>query len=246
VEVGVIAGETGAADAPALVLLHEGLGSLAQWRDFPALLASLTGRKVVVWSRHGYGRSTVVRTPRAVGYMHDEALGVLAEFLDRLAIERPVLIGHSDGASIALIHAGAAVRPVAGVVALAPHVVVEERSLTGIREARQEYLHGDLRTRLARQHRDPDATFWGWNNVWLSSAFRSWNIEAYLPAITCPVLLVQCADDRYGSLAQLDRIQDGVAGPVDRLVLPDGGHAPHRSHRDEVAARISVFVRSLR
>jgi pimeloyl-ACP methyl ester carboxylesterase len=131
------------------------------------------------------------------------------------------------------------------VVALAPHVFVEARSLAGIRAARQEYLHGDLPARLARYHADPDATFWGWNDVWLSEPFRAWNIEAYLPAVTCPVLLVQCADDRYGSLAQLDRIQHRVAGPVERLVLPDGGHAPHQSHRDQVAARIAGFVGSL-
>jgi pimeloyl-ACP methyl ester carboxylesterase len=246
VELEIIAGGKQPADGPALVLLHEGLGSLALWRDFPAALASWTGRKVVAWSRYGYGRSRVVRPPRPVEYMHQEALTVLPELLGRLAIERPVLVGHSDGASIALIYAGAEPRrPVAGVVALAPHVVVEDRSVAGVRAARQEYLHGDLPARLARYHTDPDATFWGWNDVWLSGPFRAWNIEAYLPAITCPVLLVQCADDRYGSLAQLDRIQDRVAGRVERLVLPEGGHAPHQSHRDQVAARISDFVGSL-
>jgi pimeloyl-ACP methyl ester carboxylesterase len=162
-----------------------------------------------------------------------------------LAIETPILIGHSDGASIALIHAGAGMRPVAGVVALAPHVLVEERSLAGIRAARHEYLHGDLAARMGRYHDDPDATFWGWNDIWLSDSFRAWNIEAHLPAITCPVLLVQCADDRYGTLDQLDRIERQVAGPVERLVLPDGGHAPHLSHPDAVANRIAAFVSSL-
>jgi pimeloyl-ACP methyl ester carboxylesterase len=246
VEVEIIAGGQ-AADAPALVLLHEGLGSLALWRDFPGVLASLTGRKVVAWSRYGYGRSSVVRPPWPAEYMHLEALTVLPELLDRLAIERPVLVGHSDGASIALIYAGGQTRrPVAGVVALAPHVVVEDRSVAGVRAARQEYLHGDLPARLARYHTDPDATFWGWNDVWLSEPFRAWNIEAYLPNIACPVLLVQCADDRYGSLAQLDRIQDRAAGRVERLVLPEGGHAPHQSHRDRVAACISGFLDSLR
>ena len=170
-----------AADGPALVLLHEGLGSLDLWRRFPGVLASLTGRMVLVWSRYGYGRSAVVAEPRAVSYMHEEALGVLPHLLDRLGIERPALVGHSDGASIALIHAGAGIRPVAGVVALAPHVMVEERSLAGIRAARHEYLHGDLPARLARYHTDPDATFWGWNDVWLSEPFRAWSIEAYLP-----------------------------------------------------------------
>jgi pimeloyl-ACP methyl ester carboxylesterase len=231
--------------APALVLLHEGLGSLSLWHDFPDLLAELTGRKVVVWSRFGYGRSSVVRHPRAVAYMHEEALEVLPEFLDRLALERPVLIGHSDGASIALIHAGARVRPVTGVVALAPHVVVEDRSLAGIRAAREQFLHGDLRARLAGYHIDAPATFWGWNDVWLSEPFQAWNIEGCLPDITCPLLLVQCADDRYGSLAQLDRIQDRVPGRVERLVFAAGGHAPHRRHRHEVVVRIAAFVGSL-
>lgn len=234
-----------AADGPALVLLHEGLGSLDLWRRFPGVLASLTGRMVLVWSRYGYGRSAVVAEPRAVSYMHEEALGVLPHLLDRLGIERPALVGHSDGASIALIHAGAGIRPVAGVVALAPHVMVEERSLAGIRAARHEYLHGDLPARLARYHTDPDATFWGWNDVWLSEPFRAWSIEAYLPHVACPVLLVQCADDRYGTLAQLDRIEHLAPGRVERLVLPEGGHAPHRSHPDRVASRIAGFVRSL-
>jgi pimeloyl-ACP methyl ester carboxylesterase len=229
----------------ALVLLHEGLGSLELWRQFPGALASLTGHKVVVYSRYGYGRSAVLTGPRAVSYMHEEALEVLPDLLHRLGIERPVLVGHSDGASIALIHAGAGLRAVAGVVALAPHVVVEERSLQGIRAARREYLHGDLRVRMAPYHRDPDATFWGWNDVWLSEPFRAWNIEAFLPAIDCPVLLVQCADDRYGTLAQLDRIEHRVAGRVERLVLAEGGHAPHRSHPDRVARRIAGFVHSL-
>jgi pimeloyl-ACP methyl ester carboxylesterase len=186
--------------------------------------------------------------------MHQEALEVLPEFLDRLALDRPVLIGHSDGASIALISAGSAGAAgtaggagpaVAGVVAIAPHVMVEERSLAGIQAARDEYLHGDLPGRLARYHADPDATFWGWNDVWLSEPFRAWNIDPYLPTITCPVLLVQCADDRYGSLAQLDRIQDQVPGRVERLEWLAGGHAPHQSHRNQVAARILRFVHSL-
>jgi pimeloyl-ACP methyl ester carboxylesterase len=245
VEVEVIGGDPGAAVHSALVLLHEGLGSLELWRDVPAVLASMTGRQVVVWSRHGYGRSAAVNGTRRPTYMHEEALYVLPEFLDRLAIDRPILIGHSDGASIALIQAGAAIRPVAGVVAVAPHVLVEDHSLTGIRAARDEYLRGDLATRMGRYHDDPDATFWGWNDIWLSDSFRAWNIEACLPAITCPVLLVQCADDQYGTLDQLERIERQVAGPVERLVLPDGGHAPHLSHPEAVATRIATFVSSL-
>ncbi|MCU4186847.1 alpha/beta hydrolase [Acidiferrimicrobium sp. IK] len=244
---------------PPLVLLHEGLGSLGLWRGFPAALAERTGREVVVWSRHGYGRSAVVRGPRRVGYMHDEALSVLPEFLDALGVERPVLVGHSDGASIALIYAGGSAvgglgvggsgvggsGPIAAVVAIAPHVVVEERTLAAIREARDAYRDTDLRERLARHHNDPDATFRGWNDIWLDPAFAAWNIEGYLPGIVCPVLVVQCEDDPYGTLDQVERIADEVSGPVSRCVLPAGGHAPHLSHPDEVLDAIAGLVVSL-
>ncbi len=148
--------------------------------------------------------------------MHHEALAVLPELLAGLSLSDPVLVGHSDGASIALIHAAARRWPVAGVVALAPHVVVEERSIAGIEEARDAYRRDDrLRERLRRYHTDPDATFWGWNDVWLDPAFRSWNIEAYLPEISCPVLVVQCADDPYGTLDQVQRIEAAVSAPVE-------------------------------
>jgi pimeloyl-ACP methyl ester carboxylesterase len=242
VEVRVIEASAGRRNDPALVLLHEGLGSISLWRDFPARLAAGTGRTVVVWSRHGYGRSRGIAGPRAVDYMHHEAIDVLPEFLELVGVARPILVGHSDGASIALIYAGAGAGPVSGLVAIAPHVFVEARSVAGIEAARREYLRSDLPDRLGRYHTDPDATFWGWNDVWRLPAFRTWNIEAYLATIRAPLLLVQSADDRYGSLDQLDRIERQVSGPVERLVLESGGHAPHHSHPDLVTARVAAFV----
>jgi pimeloyl-ACP methyl ester carboxylesterase len=194
----------------------------------------------MAFSRHGYGRSGPARVPRSVDYMHDEALVVLPELLAALGVRAPILVGHSDGASIALIHAGTG-HPVSGIVALAPHVMVETRTLDSIRAAREEYRHGRLRERLARHHDDPDAAFSGWNDIWLDPAFAGWSIEGHLTGVTTPLLCVQCADDPYGSLTQLDRIEAHVAGPVTRLVFPDGGHAPQRSHPGEVLHALSAF-----
>jgi pimeloyl-ACP methyl ester carboxylesterase len=173
--------------------------------------------------------------------MHDEADDVLPAVLARFEVERPLLLGHSDGASIALLYAGAG-RPVGALVLIAPHVFVEDRSIEGIEAARRAYREGDLATRLARHHDDPDATFRGWNDVWLSPAFRSWNIEDRLSAITCPVLLVQGDADPYGSVAQLDAIERGVAGPCRRVVLPGVSHAPHAEAAAETLAVVTEFV----
>lgn len=234
-------GRTGPAP---LVLLHEGLGSARLWRSFPAELAARTGRATVAWSRHGYGGSAVVTESRRPTYMHDEGRSVLPELLAALGITAPVLVGHSDGASIALIYAGTG-HPLSGIVAIAPHVVVEERSLAGIRAARDRFETTDLAARLGRHHLDPEATFRGWNDVWLSPSFRDWNIEALLPGITVPVLAVQAADDEYGTLDQLDRIGSGVSGPFERLVLPAGGHAPHVTREGEVLEAVTRFVAGL-
>ena len=226
-EVRVDEADAGAEHRPPLVFLHEGLGSIAQWRSFPDdVRRNVGGPATVVYSRHGYGSSAVVEHARTPDYMHDEADVVLPELLVELGIERPLLVGHSDGASIALLFAGAG-RPVAGLVLLAPHVFVEDRSIAGIEAARVAFAETDLAERLARYHRSAESTFRGWNDVWLSPEFRSWNIEERLPSIGCPVLLVQGADDQYGSLAQLDAIERGVAGPCRRVVLPGVGHSPH-------------------
>jgi pimeloyl-ACP methyl ester carboxylesterase len=175
--------------------------------------------------------------------MHEEALEVLPEVLAAAGVERPVLVGHSDGASIALIHA--ATHPTAGLVLLAPHVFVEDICVEAIAETRETFADGGLRERMARHHRDPEVTFSGWCDVWLDPEFRSWNLESFLPHIDVPVLLIQGADDEYGTLAQIDAIERGVRGPVERLVL-SGGHSPHLEHPDVVPAAIARFIGSLR
>jgi pimeloyl-ACP methyl ester carboxylesterase len=224
-----------------LVLLHEGLGSVAMWRDFPGKLAHASGCSVVAYSRHGYGRSDPLREPRNVRYMHDEALVVLPELLDQLNVHAPILVGHSDGASIALIHAGAKVRPVRGVVAMAPHVLVEDVSISSIEAAKHAYATTDLRERLARYHADVDSAFRGWNDIWLHPAFRAWTIEEYLPSIACPVLVVQGEDDEYGTMEQVRRIERAVRD-VDVLALADCRHSPHRDQGAAVLAAITRFV----
>jgi pimeloyl-ACP methyl ester carboxylesterase len=177
--------------------------------------------------------------------MHHEAAVVLPAVLAHFGLDRPVLVGHSDGASIALLYAGAG-QPLAGLVLLAPHVFVEDRSIAGIEAARVAFAETDLAERLARYHLDVESTFRGWNDVWLSAEFRSWNIEDRLPAIDCPILLVQGADDQYGSLAQLDAIERGVGGPCRRVVLPGVGHSPHLEAPDATHEAVVAFVRALR
>ena len=232
----------GAKSAPTLVFLHEGLGSVALWKDFPARVADATGCPVLVYSRAGYGRSSPAPLPRAPDYMHVEALTVLPALLDRLGIADPVLVGHSDGASIALLHAGSGSRPVRALVALAPHVFVEDMSIASIDEVRRQYETTDLREKLARRHADPDAAFRGWNDIWLAPAFRSWNIEACLPGVRCPLLMIQGRDDEYGSAAQLDAIERQVGGKVARIELADCRHSPHRDQPEATLAAIADFV----
>ena len=228
-----------------LVFLHEGLGSVALWGDFPRRVAQATGLAVLVYSRAGYGRSTPVALPRQRHYMNDEALVTLPALLDKLDIAHPMLIGHSDGASIALIHAGAQVRPVRALVALAPHVFVEDVSIASIQRAKQAYESTSLREKLARYHDQVDSAFFGWNDIWLAPEFRQWNIEPCLHRIRCPVLLIQGRDDEYGTLAQLDAIERQIAAPVERIVLADCGHSPHRDQPQPTLAAITGFVSRL-
>jgi pimeloyl-ACP methyl ester carboxylesterase len=229
-----------AADRPTLVFLHDGIGSVRLWRDFPATVAVATGLPALVYSRRGYGDSDCYPGPRPVDYMHREARDVLPKLLAASGIMRPILIGHSDGASIALIYAGSGSGPVERLVLLAPHVFVEDVTIAGIGQARDAYRTGDLRARLARYHRDPDHSFWGWNDIWLSPAFRAWNIEALLPPITVPVLVIQGEDDEYGTQAQCDAIRRGTGGRCTVEILADCRHSPDR---DQPAATLDAVVR---
>ena len=227
---------------PALVFLHEGLGSVGLWRDFPDRLAAQTGRRALIYSRAGHGCSDVPAEPRTPRFMHDEALDVLPALLGEAGIAEPILVGHSDGASIALIHAAA--HPVRALVLLAPHVFVEDLSVASIAEAREAFATTDLRERMDRHHRDAEATFRLWNDIWLAPEFRAWDITDVLPRIAVPVLLIQGEHDQYGTLAQVEAVRDGVAGPAELVVL-DARHAPHLEAPAATLAAAAGFVRTV-
>ncbi len=229
---------------PPLVFLHEGLGSVAMWRDFPALVAAATGAETIVYSRRGYGKSSKLAGKRAVDYMHREARETLPALLNALNLQHPLLVGHSDGASIALIHAGSG-HDVAGLVVMAPHIVVEDLTIASIEAARDTYRSTDLGRRLGRYHDDADHTFWGWNDIWLDPAFRAWNIEALLPGIRAPILAIQGEDDEYGTAAQVTGIRDQAPAPCTVTLLPSCRHSPHRDQPDTTLALISQFVQTV-
>lgn len=234
----------GADEAPTLVLLHEGLGCVALWKDFPERLAEATNLGVMAYSRRGYGGSDPVDVPRPLTYMHTEGLDVLPEVLNAAGVRSAILVGHSDGASIALINAGGVRDPrVKGLVLMAPHVFNEELSVTSIAEAKHAFETTSLREQLARYHGDNvDCAFWGWNRAWLDPGFLEWNIEEFLPAIQIPCLLIQGEDDQYGTVAQVAAIQDQVAGPVELLMLPDCRHSPQRDQADKTLDAIKRFA----
>ena len=234
----------GHADAPELVLLHEGLGSVSHWKDFPARVAEATGCPVTVYSRYGSGSSSLLAEPRGVRYMHDEALEFLPKLLAKLEIENPILVGHSDGGSIAIIYAGSHDR-IRGLVLLAPHVFVEDLSVASIAEAKVMFETKNLRERLARYHQDAELTFWGWNDIWLHPEFRKWNIEEYLSRITCPTLVIQGLEDQYGTMAQVEAIRRQIGGPVEVLALEDCRHSPQRDQTEKVLGAITKFVNGL-
>lgn len=232
-------------DKPALVFLHEGLGSIRQWRDFPRRVAQATGCAALVYSRYGYGHSDVLAEPRrSVRFMHEEALEALPEVLAEAGIRAPILVGHSDGASIALIHAGAG-HPVRGLALMAPHVFVEEVCIRSIAQARRDFETTDLPQRLGKYHRDPRRSFYLWNDVWLDPEFLDWNIEEYLPGISCPVLAIQGRDDQYGTMAQLRAIALEVKGPCELVELERCGHSPFRDQPEATLAAISRFAAGL-
>ena len=230
------------AGRPELLLLHEGLGCVAMWRHFPEKLAAATGCRVVVWSRAGYGGSQAYTEPRNTRYMHREAEEALPALLAELQIERPLLIGHSDGGSIALIFAGAFPDVPRGIAVLAPHEFVEEETLAGIRDARTAWQTTDLPQKLARYHHaQTERVFSDWNDCWLSPPFRDWNIEEYLPRIRCPVLAIQGEDDEYATLRQIDAIAEQVPG-TQLLKLANCGHTPQRDQEAAVLEALTTFV----
>jgi len=248
---------SGPQDAPTIVFLHEGLGCLGMWRDFPDRIASATGCGALVYSRMGYGGSDPVGGPRPVRFMHDEALDVLPAVIEHFQLKDVILFGHSDGASIAVIYAGANLRGfgrpqgppprpglVRALVLEAPHVFVEPICIESITRIAEAYETTRLRDRFARYHgANTDSMFRTWTDVWLTPEFRQWNIEEYLPAIESPVLVVQGEDDEYGTLRQIEAVVTQVRGAAKSLVLSDCGHSPHSDHPDDVLEAASRFIR---
>lgn len=229
------------ANRPVLLLLHEGLGCVDMWRQFPEKLAAATGCQVVVWSRAGYGASDPYPEPRTERYMHRGALEALPDLIATLQIEKPLLVGHSDGASIALVFAGAFPEQTCGVVAMAPHEFVEQETLAGILAAKTAWTVTDWPQKLARYHRNAPQVFSDWCDTWLAADFRDWNIESYLPAIRCPLLAIQGEDDEYATMRQIEVIAEQVPG-TELLKLANCGHSPQRDQENAVLAAIAGFV----
>jgi pimeloyl-ACP methyl ester carboxylesterase len=229
-------------DRAPLLFLHEGLGSVRLWRGWPEAVAAATGRRVVAYSRLGHGFSDLPPGPRTVAFMHQEAAVVVPALRAALGLTAPVLVGHSDGASIALVHAAAHL--VSGLVVLAPHVIAEPAALAEIMAARDAFRDGGLAARMGRHHRDAGVTFHNWNDVWLSEEFRSWDLRPLLPGITAPVLAIQGTADPYGTVLHVEAVRDGASGPVELLVL-DCAHAPHLEAAEPVTAAVVRFLASL-
>lgn len=232
-----------AADAPTIVMLHEGLGSVGLWGDFPEKLQQATGAGIFVYSRAGYGQSSPVALPRPLDYMQREALDVLPKLLDMIGFKRGLLLGHSDGASIATIYAGAHQdHRLSGLVLIAPHFIVEDISIKSIAAIKTTFETTDLKTKLARWHKDVDNAFYGWNGAWLDPKFRDWDISDYLAYIRVPVLVVQGADDQYGTLRQVEIAQEECYCPVDVKIVSGAGHSPHREAPAATLEAIEQFA----
>jgi pimeloyl-ACP methyl ester carboxylesterase len=233
-------------DAPTIVMLHEGLGAAGLWGDFPEKLQAATGAGVLVYSRAGYGASTPVKLPRPLDYMHIEALDILPKLLDQIGFRRGLLLGHSDGASIAAIYAGAHQdHRLQGIAMIAPHFVVEDISVTSIAEIKTAFETAGLRAKLARWHKDVDNAFYGWNGAWLDPKFRDWDISEYLAYIRVPVAIVQGVDDQYGTMRQVEIAQEECYCPVDVTVIPGAGHSPHREAPGATLDAISEFANAV-
>lgn len=233
----------GRGESPRLVFLHEGLGSVGQWRDFPLSLCEKTGLPALVFDRWGYGGSEACHKSGDVGYLHTEALSSLPEVLGHFGVEKGILIGHSDGGSIALIFAAAHPEKICCLITEAAHVFVEDVTLVGIREAVGFYKDTDMKGRLAKYHGEKtDLVFKRWSETWLAPSFREWNIEDYLPRVNCPVLAIQGEDDPYGTPAQVEAIVRRVSGLSSGLIVPACGHIPHFQARDVVLAAMADFI----
>jgi pimeloyl-ACP methyl ester carboxylesterase len=234
------------AEAPTIVMLHEGLGSAGLWGDFPDRLQAATGAGVFVYSRAGYGASSPVKLPRPLDYMHREALDVLPKLLEAIGFRRGLLLGHSDGASIAAIYAGGlADHRLSGIVLIAPHFVVEDVSVASIAEIKATYENTDLRERLARWHKDVDNAFHGWNGAWLDPEFRGWDISEYLAYIRVPSLLIQGEADQYGTIRQVEIAGEECYCPVEVTLIKGAGHSPHREAAERTLNAISEFSAAL-
>ena len=232
--------------APTIVMLHEGLGSAGLWGDFPDKLQAATGAGVFVYSRAGYGNSTPVKLPRPLDYMHIEALDVLPKLLDRIGLRRGILLGHSDGASIAAIYAGSHQdHRIEGIALIAPHFIVEDVSVASIAEIRKTYETTNLKEKLSRWHKDVDNAFYGWNGAWLDPKFRNWDISEYLAYIRVPVAILQGVDDQYGTMRQVEIAQEECYCPVDVTVIPGAGHQPHREAPGATLDAISEFANAV-
>ncbi|MDG1275176.1 MAG: alpha/beta hydrolase [Alphaproteobacteria bacterium] len=229
-------------EAPVIVMLHEGLGTLSLWRDFPKKLSSLLNCSVLVYSRHGYGYSDFINEEFDTQYMHREALSILPQLLSHFEITDPILYGHSDGASIALIHASAADTRVKGLILEAPHVFVENISLDGLKAARDAFEKGELKASLAKHHCEPEKIFRYWNNIWLSPSFLGWNIVSCVSDIRCPTLLIQGEQDAYGTLSQVDTIMRNISSNCEKKILPAIGHSPHRETSELVLQSVQSFI----
>lgn len=245
-EVQRIAAPAGGQALSPIIFLHEGLGSVAMWRDWPAQVCEATGRPGVVYSRRGYGQSDAAPDVRGAGrlkpdYMHREALEVLPDLLEALDIEKPVLLGHSDGGTISLIHA--AHLPVQACIVMAPHVIVEDISIRSIEQAREAFEKGDLRERLRRYHADVDGAFWQWNDIWLSPQFRQFDIRAECRRIAAPLLALQGEQDPYGTAAQIEEISP--SGPAQKKLLANCGHSPHRDQAEQTIDAVAQFLQRL-
>lgn len=229
--------------APTIVLLHEGLGSAALWGDFPDRLQAATGAGVFVYSRAGYGASSPVTLPRPLDYMHVEALEVLPRMLDAIGFRRGLLVGHSDGGSIATIYAGGIQdHRIRGVSLIAPHFVVEDISVRSIAEIKMSYEQGDLKQKLARWHADVDNAFYGWNGAWLDPQFRDWDISDFLAYVRVPVQILQGENDHYGTMKQIEIAEAECYCPVDVEIIPGAAHSPHREAADATLKAVSEFA----